>query len=577
VKRLIIISMIFFYFLPFVSEAQNPYTLQIIRLDGKKLNCRYEKKFISRTGRDNEILNVVDYLHTKAFLEASCDSISPDTLKTIAYVFQGPKYVLNDLKIDSSSMKYLDLAGFKPTKFRSMAFSEKNIHELTESLLIWFEDHGYPFAKVSLDSFSLNNGEVSAEIRAETGNRIMIDSLVRKGNIRISRNYIYRYLGIRGGSIYDESKIARIQKRLQELPFATVAKSFEVAFWEDKAKVYLYLNKKKASSFSGIIGILPNSLVPGKVLINGDVKLRLLNSFAQGELIDLNWRSLEKGTQDLKVKLNYPYIFTTPFGVDYEFYLYKKDTSYLTLNHKVGLQLLFSSYNYIQVFADIFRSNIISAEGLENATVLPDYADISKTLYGLEFYRENLDYRLNPRKGFRIDASAAGGLKKIRENDQVNPVLYDSLDLKSGQFQAKLDAGWFIPVYRKHVILLGLKGSYIWSDVLFNNELFRFGGLNSLKGFDEESLRANLFGIFLFEYRFLFERNSYLALFWNGAYLERKTHNESASDRPYGFGAGISFDTKVGIFSLYYALGSQNGNPIYFKQSKIHFGISTSF
>jgi outer membrane protein assembly factor BamA len=323
--------------------------------------------------------------------------------------------------------------------------------------------------------------------------------------------------------------------------------------------------------------VLPNNRVPGKVLINGDVKLHLLNSFAQGELIDLNWRSLEKATQNLKVHLNYPYLFTTPFGLDYELYLYKKDTSYLTLKNKIGLQFIFSSLNYIQLYADIFNSNIIRASGLENITVLPDFADIRRTLYGLELHSENLDYRMNPRRGYRVHANAAGGLKQIKKNDKINPILYDSIKLRTGQVQSGVDLSWFIPLFHKHTVLLGFNGGYIWNEKLFDNELFRLGGLNSLRGFDEESLNASLYGMLLVEYRFLFERNSFLSLFWNGAYLERKTLNNFSTDRPYGFGAGISFETKIGIFILYYALGSQYGNAIDLKQSKIHFGINTFF
>ena len=46
---------------------------------------------------------------------------------------------------------------------------------------------------------------------------------------------------------------------------------------------------------------------------------------------------------------------------------------------------------------------------------------------------------------------------------------------------------------------------------------------------------------------------------------------------PYGFGAGISFGTRAGVFSLSYALGSQRGNPILIRAAKIHFGFISLF
>jgi hypothetical protein len=46
---------------------------------------------------------------------------------------------------------------------------------------------------------------------------------------------------------------------------------------------------------------------------------------------------------------------------------------------------------------------------------------------------------------------------------------------------------------------------------------------------------------------------------------------------PFGFGAGIAFTTKAGLFYLSYALGKQLDNPISFKTGKIHFGLAVQF
>ena len=101
--------------------------------------------------------------------------------------------------------------------------------------------------------------------------------------------------------------------------------------------------------------------------------------------------------------------------------------------------------------------------------------------------------------------------------------------------------------------------------------------MRTLRGFDEESINASLFGIATFEYRFLLERNSNLYLFGDYAYYERNVLNAHFSDRPIGFGAGIRFQTKPGIFSINYALGSQQGNPVLLKSAKIHFGFVNYF
>ena len=63
----------------------------------------------------------------------------------------------------------------------------------------------------------------------------------------------------------------------------------------------------------------------------------------------------------------------------------------------------------------------------------------------------------------------------------------------------------------------------------------------------------------------------------DGAWYENASVNTYFNDMPYSFGAGISFETKAGIFSLNYALGKQFSNPIDLRSGKIHFGIVNQF
>lgn len=560
----------------FLASGQQRLELRV-NFNDKAPRIRYKKQFTKPEERAQEIADIVQFLRDKAYLEAGHDSTSGDSLRLTAWLHCGPAYTLELVHDTVNNTLPPRIDDFTQRRQRPQPFTPDRYRQLLNEPLVWCENHGYPFAGTSLTRASVEEGRIRASLHIEPGPYVAIDSLIRKGNIRISRNFIYRCSGIRPGQAYNESDFQKIMKRLGDQPFIRMEKAPDVEFIDNKARVYLYLNKRKASSFSGILGVLPNNEVPGKVLINGDVKLRLVNSFAQGELISLNWRSLTRGTQDLNVQLSYPYLLSTALGLDYEFKLYKKDTSYLTLNHDIGLRYLFNGGNYLRVSATIFSSDIINASGLENVSVLPDYADVRKNLAGISCYIEQTDYRYNPRKGYILLANVSGGSKTLRRNPHINAALYDSLDLSSGQIEAHLNFTGFIPLFRRHTLLAGVSGAGLWNPMLFGNELFRLGGLNSLRGFDEESLTASLYGILLIEYRFLFERNSFLALFWNGAYTEQRIKESYASDLPYGFGAGISFETRVGIFSLYYALGAQQGNPILFRQSKIHFGVATSF
>jgi hemolysin activation/secretion protein len=109
------------------------------------------------------------------------------------------------------------------------------------------------------------------------------------------------------------------------------------------------------------------------------------------------------------------------------------------------------------------------------------------------------------------------------------------------------------------------------------NEVFRIGGLNTLRGFNEESLFASSFVIGTLEWRYVFEKNAAAFLFFDAAYYERNINSGYFKDFPYGFGAGVNFETKAGIFNLAYALGSEQNNPIEIRNAKIHFGFVNFF
>ena len=120
-------------------------------------------------------------------------------------------------------------------------------------------------------------------------------------------------------------------------------------------------------------------------------------------------------------------------------------------------------------------------------------------------------------------------------------------------------------------------GIVVSKDPIYENETFRIGGSRRLRGFDEESILSTWFNVLTLEWRFLFGQNSYAYLFGDFCYTQRNTVGSFQEDFPIGFGGGVALETKVGVFGLSYALGTQQGNPISFNNSKVHFGSVYSF
>ncbi len=124
--------------------------------------------------------------------------------------------------------------------------------------------------------------------------------------------------------------------------------------------------------------------------------------------------------------------------------------------------------------------------------------------------------------------------------------------------------------------MLGNHTETYYAPEIYENELSRFGGLNSQRGFNEEELFATTFSTFSLEYRFLLDRNSRVFAFFDQTLYENSAVNYF-KDQPFGFGAGFSFGTNIGIFTISYALGKQFDNPVLLRNGKVHFGYIAYF
>ncbi len=566
------------------SFGQQPTTL-IIQQEGdalsqKKLDkaLRLKKTYPDSNTTVIELNQFIQALHEFGYTEAGIDKIIWKNDTATAHLHAGQRYSFGHINPGNVPKGVLRKVGFKTNMFEGKEMRPERLKKLKDRIIEFYENKGFPFAAITLDSLQLDSNQLTAKLHLEKNLEFRIDSIILKGTARIKSKYLQNYLGIKPKDRYNESRIEPISTRVKEIPFVTEAKPAEVVFGDGDANVYLYLNKKRASQFDGILGVLPSSENPGKVLVTGELSLKLLSAFRRGELIDLSWRKMQARTQNLNVHLAYPFLFNTGFGLDGSFELYKRDTLYLNLNGVLGVQYHLIGNDHIKVFADIRSTNVLAESVLTSTTTLnPDNVDSRTQLYGFGYKMQRLDYRLNPRSGFDLYAEASAGTKKIIHDAAVDESRYDGLKKNSFQMNAVLKAAYFIPIPNRSTIRIAVKGGYMRSENLFESEAFRIGGLKSLRGFDEESIYATMYGIGTIEYRFLLDPNSYLFAFFDGAYYENRATNKRITDRPFGFGLGISFFTKIGVFSLNYALGKQFKNPIDFRAGKIHFGVVSYF
>ena len=521
------------------------------------------------------IKNITTQLYQNAYLTAHIDSIISDSTTYFLHYHLGKQIKWANLTTKTIDEGILSKIGFRDKIYNNRPFNQNQLKRFFDKVISFYENHGYPFASIQLDSVEITNNNISANLSINKNQLYKIDSVAIKGNATVSDDYIKNYIRINDEDIYNEELIKKINTRIKEIPFVEEQNPSKVIFNEESAYVLLVLKKKQANRFNGILGIVPDET--GKVRLNGDVKLNLLNSFKRGEEISFNWRAMQNNSQDLKLSTAYPFLFNSPFGAEYQLNLYKRDSTYIDVFNKIGIRYILKGNNYFNIFYHNKSSSLLSQKGFETLTVLPDFADVSTQLYGIGIVYDQLDYIHNPRRGFSITANGSLGNKKISKNPQLNEQLYEDVNLKTNLYTAQANLALYIPIKKRSVIKLGTQNGYTYNENLFDNELLRIGGLHTLRGVDEESIFASFYSIQTIEYRFILEQNSFLYLFTDGAFWEKRTANAYTLDKPYSFGVGMNFETNAGIFSISYAVGKQFDNPVQFRSAKIHFGFINFF
>ena len=575
------IWLFFIFFLFQLTFGQKTvFTLEVINNSNSSLFEQQIKKrsYSSVKKIADRLKEIQAELIREGFLTANIDSIHLDSSTHVvtAFLYTGEQYSwaqLNPGKVDEGVLSKI---GFRDRLYNNRKFEPYKLNQLFSALMDYYENNGYPFASIRLDSTFFNSDGISANLAVKTGPFIIIDTIVISGDANISDNYIQSYIGIKPNQPYSEQKFEEISNRIAEIPFVKETGSAEILFTEDKARLELFLTKEQASSFNGVIGFQPDDET-GRITITGDVDLDLKNVLRAGEELSLNWSRIDSGTQELAVSLSIPYLFGTPLGVQGDLNIYRRDTSYNNVTLEGAIQYYFKRGNYIEGFIENQTSNLISTEGFENYEDLPANSSTKRTSYGLGYHATHLDYRYNPTKGISFDASFSVGEKEIIPESTYENLQYDTLELVSTQFNIETDISYYIPLFPQTTLKLRAQAAHIENDQLFTNELYLIGGLKTLRGFDEQAIFASSYAIPSVEFRYLLEKNSYLAAFFDYAWYERKTVTEYTSDTPFGFGAGLSFQTNAGVFSLFYALGKQFNNPIEFRSGKIHFGFASLF
>ena len=101
---------------------------------------------------DRELQEYLLQYYGNGYLAASFDSTVRDSISTTAYLTVGAIYKWARLSSGNSNEAVLSKIGFRDKLYNKKRFNYTEVRKLQEKLIEYYENHGYPFVSVKLDS-----------------------------------------------------------------------------------------------------------------------------------------------------------------------------------------------------------------------------------------------------------------------------------------------------------------------------------------------------------------------------------------------------------------------------------------
>lgn len=432
----------------------------------------------------------------------------------------------------------------------------QNLDSLKLAINQKYLDSGYPFSRIKSKFLKLENGIPHVALSVYFENLRKVSAIKVKGYEKLPRGFKKNLDNKYVGQIYSGKLLNDIHGELVNQPYFQLEQQPQTLFTKDSTQIFLFLKKKKLSSFDGVLGFGNNE--SKKITVNGTLDLNFQNIFNAFERISIFWQRNPSKGQTFDIKSDVPYLFNTNLGFRMNASIYKQDSTFANAkilpslyynvanNHKLGLRGHFETSSAIDsqnsgikdftrrgggIWYEFLKLSDVNL--FQYKTKISVETDFLRTSYN----NENIAYNLK-RYFFRGE---------------------DNVHLKGN-----------------HYINLQIESSLLdTKQALLNNELFRIGGWNSFRGFNENSLLGDFYVYGGPEYRYLINDEAFFDFFLQYGHLKSKYLNLSI--QLYSLGFGFNLFLPIGLMSFQISNGNPTNQVFQFRETKVHWGILTRF
>ncbi len=417
------------------------------------------------------------------------------------------------------------------------------------------EQKGFSLSTLNLINFRILNNLLYADLKLITGTKRQLNDIVIEGYSKFPESHSKNIKRLYKNKIFNLENLKKVNDDFNKFRFVTQKKYPEILFTKDTTKIYVYLEKSKPNRFDGLIGFSNDE--NSNIKFNGYLDLLLINILNAGEAFSLFWKSDGNEQVTFNVNFELPYIFKSRFGLKTSLNIFKQDSTFQNTKTNIDIGYLFNYNTRLYLGYQSAESSDIQNK---NNSSISDFENAFTTL-NFEFTDFKSDQYLFPEKT-KISLKTGIGSRnsKLEKNQQM---LFE-INLKHDLY-----------LNDKNIFNLKSQNYFLKSDSYIINELYRFGGINSIRGFNENSLQGNLFTSILTEYRYVLAPNIYLHTITDYGFYRDTTTNKNDSLLGIGFGFGLL--TKNGLLNLIYANGSTKDQAIQASNSIIHLKFVTNF
>ena len=508
---------------------------------------------------EKEVERLSKKLEIFGYLENSLNSLKRISDSTVAARFYlGKRYT--QLKIDYSNTTFtkneIGLIS-KNTKENYFSIPIQQSIAALEKLNQLQTKNGNTFGKLKLTNLTTQDTIILATLKTSAPSKRTIDSIAVKGYQKFPASFIKYYAGIKKGAVFDSQQVVEKNNALNSLGFANSIKPPQALFEKEKTTLYVYLEKQNFNTFDGIIGFATNEQTQN-IAFNGYIDLVLNNNLNFGEQLVIKYKADGADQESLTLKTQLPYLFKTPFGIQAELNIFKRDSTFSSASQAISSSYQLSPSSKMSLGFNSKTSNNLLSQN-PNPENLKDFK--AKQLSAAIAFITLQKSTLFPVKTFMNLQLGFGNRKTNTSNTRqatLTSTIHHTFNLN-----------------KKNTIYLQNTTKAITSEGYLTNELYRFGGINSIRGFAENSIDASLLSILNTEYRYLINQQTYLHSIIDIGYFENEILRQK--EKLYSFGIGLGMNTKAGLLKFIIANGNIDGQAFKFSNSKIHLSLASQF